>query len=195
MCTRACTRSHKHSLELCCLPDTPRSPSPPSQWHVVPSCPSELSPSSTATEPSASPSLAPRPACCLLWRPPSTVSRNHPRTHSQVTASSSHLHLQRTCKPVPTCLAPLHPAHSQVHLQGADCPHLSPEPSMAPHCSNTGPWSLPSLALLSCRTAHSSWLSPFFHPSPLGPSFLLLGRRPPLHAFHQPSRTASAHPS
>lgn len=66
---------------------------------------------------------------------------------------------------------------------------------MAPHSPNTGravplvarspP---PSLALLSYRTAHSFWSSPFF--TPLPPSALV--HRP--HAAYQPSRTTSAHP-
>lgn len=86
---------------------------------------------------------------------------------------------ERPMPPTPRTsrLAPLHPAHGlhQVNLQERDRLHLSPEPSMAPHCPAQSRGPPPSLALLSCRMAHSSWSPPFFQPLPPSPSSLCMG--------------------
>lgn len=133
-CLHTLTSTHSHELWLPARHPT-ESPPPPSQQHVLPACFPEPSPSSTATEPPASPPSARR-----------------------APASPSHLLF--------TCPAPLHPAHSRVHPQEADCPHLPPAPSVAPHCPKTGrgprpPW---QSCLAGWPTAPGSRLS-----SPLSP--------------------------
>lgn len=178
-------RTRVHTLTQAPWPWLPadtrrKAPSAFSAAGPLPSSPL-LSPSGTATEPPAAPARPLWPACCLPWRPP---AQNQPPPATRRAPASPSPPLQRTREPVPTCPAPVHPAHSQLDPQEADGPHLPPEPSMAPHCPNTGrgprpPWH-------SChRAAHSSWVSPFVPPSPLSPPFLPSPGAPwpPLHAF------------
>lgn len=139
-----------------CLPDTP----PKVPLHLPSSTSSP--PASLSRHPAAQPQSLrlplPGPVASLLSPGETSLSDQPPPSARRAPASPSHLLF--------TCPAPLHPAHSQVHPREADCPHLPPAPSVAPHCPKTGrgprpPW---QSCLAGWPTAPGSRLS-----SPLSP--------------------------